>query len=544
MRIRRIASRKTLTWVGLAAIFLTFWALSAGVCFLTSDRSTTAGPFAITISPSLSGHAVIDGGGLLPTLRVPSGREPFGVDLRVDGLETGTLGQAVTSTAIVASSPEGELANMNSVLVSMMKDSLVFGFLLTTALALALRFAWLLIGADRRRELTRLPLRAKKQLVICGALLLTMLMPLPMIFSPESEVKPQPEWILLRSLFPELPQGDQWGQLEVEGSALTTQFEELVRGAVNSYRESLAFYGKLAEKASAVEGLRMPEVGERTALIVADRHDNTPMDQVAKALGDQVGARIVLDLGDDTSTGGKWELFSVNSLAKTFESYDAIVAVPGNHDSGTYVAEAMRKKGIIVLDGEIESVGGLRLLGEPDPRATEFGRGYLGDDADAEDSINGVDASLTEVACAGQEDGLPLSAVLIHAPSAAEDLTASGCAPLVLSGHLHHQVGPLVSTGPFGETAKLTTGTTGGAAYAFALGAKLRRPAQVSILTYNDEGQPVGLQVIDLDSSGLVLVQDYFSLAQVGADVGASSSTPDQDPLAISPAIERQKPDR
>ena len=38
-----------------------------------------------------------------------------------------------------------------------------------------------------------------------------------------------------------------------------------------------------------------------------------------------------------------------------------------------------------------------------------------------------------------------------------------------------------------------TTGTTGGAAYAIALGSKPRRPAGISLITYRD-GRPVGVQ--------------------------------------------------
>ena len=48
-----------------------------------------------------------------------------------------------------------------------------------------------------------------------------------------------------------------------------------------------------------------------------------------------------------------------------------------------------------------------------------------------------------------------------------------------------------------------TTGTTGGAAYAIAIGSKPRREATITLLTYRD-GRPVGLQPVVLQTDGHV----------------------------------------
>ena len=67
-----------------------------------------------------------------------------------------------------------------------------------------------------------------------------------------------------------------------------------------------------------------------------------------------------------------------------------------------------------------------------------------------------------------------------------------GCADLVVGGHTHVQAGPTRVVGENGATGyTYTTGTTGGAAYAIALGSKPRRPAGISLVTYRD-GRPVG----------------------------------------------------
>ena len=59
---------------------------------------------------------------------------------------------------------------------------------------------------------------------------------------------------------------------------------------------------------------------------------------------------------------------------------------------------------------------------------------------------------------------------------------------------MHVQAGPTRVEGENGATGyTYTTGTTGGAAYAIALGSKPRRPAGMSLVTYRD-GRPVGIQ--------------------------------------------------
>lgn len=84
---------------------------------------------------------------------------------------------------------------------------------------------------------------------------------------------------------------------------------------------------------------------------------------------------------------------------------------------------------------------------------------------------------LAEIAC---DDGA-ISTVLVHSPFSGADVAEAGCADLVLSGHLHRQVGPESVTAADGSvTTTYTNGTTGGSAYAFALGTTLRRPAQLT----------------------------------------------------------------
>ena len=56
-----------------------------------------------------------------------------------------------------------------------------------------------------------------------------------------------------------------------------------------------------------------------------------------------------------------------------------------------------------------------------------------------------------------------------------------------------------------------TNGTTGGAAYALAIGSKLRRDAMFTFVTYRD-GRPVGIQPVTVRTTGELSVADYVEL--------------------------------
>ena len=76
----------------------------------------------------------------------------------------------------------------------------------------------------------------------------------------------------------------------------------------------------------------------------------------------------------------------------------------------------------------------------------------------------------------------------------------------MLGGHLHVRVGPTRVVGENGNVGySFTTGTTGGAAYALAIGSKPRRDATVSLVTYA-EGRPVGIQSVVLQTNGVFQV--------------------------------------
>ena len=81
-----------------------------------------------------------------------------------------------------------------------------------------------------------------------------------------------------------------------------------------------------------------------------------------------------------------------------------------------------------------------------------------------------------------------------------------------VGGHTHVQAGPSPFLGENGEVGySYTVGTAGGAAYAIALGTKLRRPAGFALITYRD-GRPAGIQSITLQTTGRFDVDPYVEL--------------------------------
>jgi hypothetical protein len=154
----------------------------------------------------------------------------------------------------------------------------------------------------------------------------------------------------------------------------------------------------------------------------------------------------------------------------------------------------------------------MRLLGVADPRSS--GLGSWRDETGL--SFGEVADRLADAACKADEDGDRITTILVHDANMGDPALERGCTDLVVGGHLHVQSGPTQVIGENGAVGySYTTGTTGGAAYAVAVGAAIRRPAGISLLTYRD-GHPVGVQAVTLDTTGNFTVGDYVELDPSG----------------------------
>ena len=290
--------------------------------------------------------------------------------------------------------------------------------------------------------------------------------------------------------------------IEIRTGPVTTQSKRLVLSAVDTYDKSKAFYSAAADGAGDLD-LREPDEDETVALLVSDRHDNIGMDRVARAIGEAAGATVVLGAGDDTLTGQPWEAFSLDSLAGTFDDWDRF-GVAGNHDHGTSSAPTWPTSAGRCSTARSSTPLGGTLLGVDDPRSSGLGNWR----EESGLSFGEMEDRLADAACAAMEDGERVTHVLVHNANLVVEALARGCVELVLGGHTHVQSGPTAVEGEDGTIGySWTNGTTGGAAYAIALGSKPRRDAEVSLVTYAD-GRPIGLQWVRLRTNGTWLVGD------------------------------------
>ncbi|MGH3458227.1 metallophosphoesterase family protein [Aeromicrobium sp.] len=505
MRRRLPTVKQGLQALALLAVAVVVGTPVAFSTFVHSERHIVIGAHEATIVPVLDGYVTLDFGPLLPQVRLPADAiAGIGVDISLGNAEVESLDQLVARDAVIASQPEGEIAAVRAEVRDMLELSILRGVGVGALAAIGVALTWQAVGAERRaqiRQAARHPSRAR--VVVAVSLGVMVVGSTVLIALPEREQRPTASWVPLVQAFPDVPSDPVLDQLEIVNGSATEGSKALVQGALETYHDSVLFYGALALRAATTD-IRRPKDDETTAIVVTDRHDNIGMDPVAHAVAVRARSKLLIDLGDDTSNGGTWETFSINSLAREFRGF-RIVAVAGNHDQGASVTEAMRERGFRVLDGRPVTINDVRFLGSSDPRSSGLTAGYDGDESDNIEAITKQDAELTEVACADER----VSVLVVHSAASAQQASQSGCVDLVLSGHLHRQVGPEVIEGLNGRTTTtLTTGSTGGAVYTFALGSKLRRPAQVTVVTFRD-GRPVGLQPVTFGPGGTIDVADH-----------------------------------
>ncbi len=494
-----------------ALLLLAVWLVTAVpvavALFLTGSRTVVLAGHDTDLEPTMDGYATVDLGPFLPSFRTPSGSR-LGASLDLGPTDLRSYDALVQRYALLASQPEGQIAKVRATLRDMAVDSAVLGGLV----ALAAPGAVLLVGRRRWAELLH-PWTARRTTVASFTAFGVVAAVGLGFFVEDSDgptVSPQ-TWQPLASALPGVQLPEEAADLEVESGLITSGTRRLVESALRTYRTSLTFYRDLVAAVPAVaDQLRSPQPDEVVGILVSDRHDNIGMDQVVRAVADAGGARFLLDAGDDTSTGGSWEAFSLDSLDQAFDDYDDRYAVAGNHDNGDFVTDYLAERGFTTLVGEpVGGPEGIRLLGASDVRSSGLGSWR---DQKGQVTFGEQRTLLAEAACAEDARGERISTLLVHDASSGSEALERGCVDLVLGGHLHAQVGPSPVVGENGEVGfAYTNGTTGGAAYAVALGSKLRRDAQVTLVTYR-EGEPVGLQPVTIRTTGQLQVSPWIAL--------------------------------
>lgn len=520
---RLLADRAGLLRLGVyVAVWLLLSAVIAAGLFLSSEREIDIAGHQTDLRPTLTGQLVVDSGPVLPDLRAETG-ERIGVHARLGKTDVQTPGALAERYAVLASNPDGVRARIEQAVTSMATDAAVKGGLLG-AVPLLL---WWLLGPRRHPGLGSDLVHGRDGVVLATAIAL-LAAGLTWPWTGESHEHEETRWVSLQEfLGAEVPVPEELSDVEISADMTTRQTRRLLLSAVDTYEKSQEFYATAAEKAEELE-LREPEEGETVVTLISDRHDNVGMDAVARAIGDAAGATSVLNAGDDTSTGSTWEGFSLDSVTAAFSDQDRW-SVTGNHDHGDFVGTYLAEQGWQVLDGEpVEGPDGGVIFGVPDPRSS--GLGNWRDETEGM-SFGELREWVADEVCAADEEGNRVNTVLLHDANLGREALSRGCIDLVVGGHVHTQVGPTAILGENGSVGyTYTTGTTGGAAYAIAMGSKIKRPAQISLVTYRD-GRPVGLQSVILDTNGLFRVRDYIELDELSpVRDGGAAGQPQPEP--------------
>ena len=487
-------------------IGFTVWMLTAVVAWLLlfthHHREMVLGGHQVVVTPTFDRYAVLRMGPYIPDVRVPTGSR-LGVSIQVEKTTATSTESLVERYALMAAQPQPEIRRVVDELTDMAEiDALRAGVIGLVPLGL-----WILVGADRRRQLAH-PSRRTSATAGALAVILVVLVWQPWQTAPEQGERT--EWISLPDAVPSIAVPDELRSVQVQGGLLTDETEHLAKSALRVFAESKSYYRELADKVATVAGrLRQPDKGDTVGLLISDRHDNIGMDQVALALARAGKATVVIDAGDDTSSGASWESFSLESLDDAFHDFPVRLFVAGNHDHGGFVTGYLEKAGWTHLDGKaITAFGGVRILGVDDPRAN----GLVDPEDTHQDDFLKVTDQLSDTICDDAAAGDRIDTVIVHDASMALPALTRGCTDLVLSGHLHIQVGPDRTVAEDGSIGyRYTNGTTGGAAYSFALGSSLAHPAEVTLVTWHD-GRPIGLQPVEIDTKARITVKPFVPL--------------------------------
>ncbi len=252
---------------------------------------------------------------------------------------------------------------------------------------------------------------------------------------------------------------------------------ETVRSRIDTVSDRLAeLY------AASVGELPGGSVGETSILHVSDLHLNPLGAELVVRLATNLEVDAILDTGDVTSFGLPIEARFGEVLAAVSVPY---YLVPGNHDSPANRRQLDAIEGITLLDEDTVELGGVRILGVPDPTFT------------ADNEMSTEEARAEKLRRAGSVARVVRRAapdvLAVHDLRQAEQST--GFVPLVVAGHLHERT-DVERDG----TRLLTVGSTG----ATGLGSftvETSEPYEAQVLRFRD-GRLVAVDYLTVDGIG------------------------------------------
>ncbi|GAB3426608.1 metallophosphoesterase family protein [Flindersiella endophytica] len=206
-------------------------------------------------------------------------------------------------------------------------------------------------------------------------------------------------------------------------------------------------------------------------LHVSDMHLGEQAWDVVASVVDQYSIDLIVDSGDITDHGTAAENQFLQRIPYLGVPY---VWVRGNHDS-TITQKAMSSlANVVVLDGKVRTVKGIRFLGAGDPRFTPDR-----EHRDEPREIAAVGAQAEAVARVADQQTSPVDVFVVHDGSASA-AALDGHAPLILAGHRHVRIRQWLPGGTF----LMHEGSTGGSGLRATESTEKAAQIQMSVLYF------------------------------------------------------------
>jgi predicted MPP superfamily phosphohydrolase len=275
---------------------------------------------------------------------------------------------------------------------------------------------------------------------------------------------------------------------------------------------------KLYDVTSALPAYE-PEDDVIRVLHVSDLHLGEHAWDVIDSVTRQYSVDVIVDSGDITDHGLPAENYFLERIPSLRVPY---VWVRGNHDS-VETEEAMRQlPNVVVMDGRVKTVEGIRFLGAGDPRFTPDRDGR--DIAAETEAVARQAASIAKVA---KRSKPPVDAIVYHDSAGAAFF--DGQASLLLTGHGHERLNLVLPDG----SRLMQEGTTGGAGLR-ALEKDTPAPIELSVLYLDRSSRE--LQAWDeITLGGLGLTSAKIDRHQVQPDEETTTPSPIPKPTGPVP---------
>ncbi len=416
---RRLRASRAARRLAATVAVLVLGAISAaGGLILVGDTGADIGPFHTTIAlhPDIHGETIVT----IPPLGqvvFDSHDGPIGMNLRLDSVDPEAAQVIINTPGGVSSASENLASEVTDAVLRVAIEALAI-----------VTLCGLLVGALTFRTMRRTLLTGLASLSMTAALLGYAVATV----QPESIAQPRYEGLLTYAP-------------SVVGNAedIAENYEEYVANLQKFVTNISGFYALATN---------MPQIGidDETirVLHVSDIHLNPSAWHLMETVIEQFGIDAVADTGDlnDWGSTQEAEIFS-RGVTQIDVPY---VFVKGNHDSATTVAALAAYDNVIVLDGEVQEIAGLRFAGVADPRFTPD-KGNQPSSEYAQQMLAQSGERLREaIEAAGGAD-----LAMVHEPPMALPLT--GLVPLVLAGHTHHRAVQDLGEG----TTLMVEGSTG-----------------------------------------------------------------------------------